>query len=232
MLEEKLERLKGVWCSIEYYNGKFAVSAAFPEGYSVFTDSLDRIQVVNDTDKSGKYWYIGKDNAIRISDIIDFIDETVKINEEAIKKAKLYEEKVKELRDCFNNDKFSYRDLERLSFSVRDELNTQQIGQVVTKPMPKKPVVPKNGRKPKEEANGEVVTEAEKAATEVNKQPVKDNSTQAEKPVSTEPKTANFSDFKAPKDSKGRKIINNVDVTDLIGEEGGGTEQELNDEQR
>ena len=77
MLEEKLERLKGVWCSIEYYNGKFAVSAAFPEGYSVFTDSLDRIQVVNDTDKSGKYWYIGKDNSIRISDIIDFIDETL-----------------------------------------------------------------------------------------------------------------------------------------------------------
>ena len=46
MLEEKLERLKGVWCSIEYYSGKFAeeINSLFPEHVASKIAAMDPVK--------------------------------------------------------------------------------------------------------------------------------------------------------------------------------------------
>lgn len=213
MLEEKLERLKGVWGTIECYEGKYVISAKYPPNYNVYNDPLNRIKVVDDTKNSGMYWYVGEDLSLNIENIIDFIDETVNANIEAIKKAELYEAKVKELQEFFNNDNMSYQDLEALSFSIKDELNTQPI----IKTLPKKPVVVKNDKKTKENIEKKGTTEIEKAMSEGTKPSEPDKTTQMQRIQPEEPKTANFNDFKDKPKEKERKIINNVDVTEIVG---------------
>lgn len=123
MLEEKLDKLKDTWCSIERADGKFIVSAQFPENYNVYDSEDNRIKVVDDRKNSKRFWYIASDSTVSLIEVIDFIEATVNANIEAIKRAMLYETKMKELQELFNNDKMSYDDLEALSFGVKQRTN-------------------------------------------------------------------------------------------------------------
>lgn len=123
MLEEKLDKLKDTWCSIERADGKFIVSAQFPENYNVYNSEDNRIKVVDDRKNSKRFWYIASDSTVSLIEVIDFIEATVNANIEAIKRAMLYETKMKELQELFNNDKMSYDDLEALSFGVKQRTN-------------------------------------------------------------------------------------------------------------
>ena len=122
MLEEKLDKLKDIWCSIEKWeNGRYVVSVEFPDGYNVYDSEDEKISVFDDRKKSGRFWYVAKDNTVSLIEVIEFIEATVNANIEAIKRAMLYEAKMKELQNLFNNEQMSYDELEALSFNIQQK---------------------------------------------------------------------------------------------------------------
>ena len=119
MLEEKLDKLKDIWCSIEKWeDGRYVVSVEFPDGYNVYDSEDEKISVFDDRKKSGRFWYVAKDDTVSLIEVIEFIEATVNANIEAIKRAMLYEAKMKELQNLFNNEQMSYNELEALSFNI------------------------------------------------------------------------------------------------------------------
>ena len=192
MLEEKLDKLKDTWCSIERADGKFIVSAQFPENYNVYNSEDNRIKVVDDRKNSKRFWYIASDSTVSLIEVIDFIEATVNANIEAIKRAMLYETKMKELQELFNNDKMSYDDLEALSFGVKQRTNLI----VENRPILKVNKSKKNSEKEEKKVNSSYSSD-EKAETKV----VEDGD--ANKVVS--------------KDEDKGKVVDGVDVESLRG---------------
>lgn len=192
MLEEKLDKLKDTWCSIERADGKFIVSAQFPENYNVYNSEDNRIKVVDDRKNSKRFWYIASDSTVSLIEVIDFIEATVNANIEAIKRAMLYETKMKELQELFNNDKMSYDDLEALSFGVKQRTNLV----VENRPILKVNKSKKNSEKEEKKATSSYSSN-EKAETKV----VEDGD--ANKVVS--------------KDEDKGKVVDGVDVESLRG---------------
>ena len=143
MLEEKIEKLRNVWSVIRRSDdGRYLVGVTFPDGYGVYNSADDRIHVLDDTKgESRLYWYVAQDLSVTVNDVIEFIDNTVDANIEAIKKAKLYELKVKELRNFFADTDMSYSELEALTFKFKEEAKTkEQPAQIPTIDIkPKKP---------------------------------------------------------------------------------------------
>lgn len=143
MLEEKIEKLRNVWSVIRRSDdGRYLIGVTFPDGYGVYNSADDRIHVLDDTKgESRLYWYVAQDLSVTVNDVIEFIDNTVDANIEAIKKAKLYELKVKELRNFFADTDMSYSELEALTFKFKEEAKTkEQPAQIPTIDIkPKKP---------------------------------------------------------------------------------------------
>lgn len=156
MLEEKIEKLKNVWSVIRRSDdGRYLVGVTFPDGYGVYNSADDRIHVLDDTKgESGLYWYVAQDLSVTVSDVIEFIDNTVDANMEAIKKAKLYELKVNELRNFFADTDMSYSELEALTFKFKEEAKTkEQPAQI-----PTIDIKPKKANKTSKTKKGEIVS--------------------------------------------------------------------------
>ena len=156
MLEEKIEKLRNVWSVIRRSDdGRYLVGVTFPDGYGVYNSADDRIHVLDDTKgESGFYWYVAQDLSVTVNDVIEFIDNTVDANIEAIKKAKLYELKVKELRNFFADTDMSYSELEALTFKFKEEVKTkEQPAQI-----PTIDIKPKKASKTSKAKKGEIVS--------------------------------------------------------------------------
>ena len=86
--------------------------------------------------------------------VMSVIDNTVDANIEAIKKAKLYELKVKELRNFFADTDMSYSELEALTFKFKEEAKTkEQPAQI-----PTIDIKPKKASKTSKAKKGEIVS--------------------------------------------------------------------------
>lgn len=156
MLEEKIEKLRNVWSVIRRSDdGRYLIGVTFPDGYGVYNSADDRIHVLDDTKgESRLYWYVAQDLSVTVNDIIEFIDNTVDANIEAIKKAKLYELKVKELRNFFADTDMSYSELEALTFKFKEEAKTkEQPAQI-----PTIDIKPKKASKTSKAKKGEIVS--------------------------------------------------------------------------
>lgn len=156
MLEEKIEKLRNVWSVIRRSDdGRYLIGVTFPDGYGVYNSADDRIHVLDDTKgESRLYWYVAQDLSVTVNDIIEFIDNTVDANIEAIKKAKLYELKVKELRNFFADTDMSYSELEALTFKFKEEVKTkEQPAQI-----PTIDIKPKKANKTNKAKKGEIVS--------------------------------------------------------------------------
>lgn len=156
MLEEKIEKLKNAWSVIRRSDdGRYLVGVTFPDGYGVYDSADGRIHVLDDTKgESRLYWYVAQDLSVTVNDVIEFIDNTVDANIEAIKKAKLYELKVKELRNFFADTDMSYSELEALTFKFKEEAKTkEQPAQI-----PTIDIKPKKANKTSKAKKGEIVS--------------------------------------------------------------------------
>lgn len=156
MLEEKIEKLRNVWSVIRRSDdGRYLIGVTFPDGYGVYNSADDRIHVLDDTKgESRLYWYVAQDLNVTVNDVIEFIDNTVDANIEAIKKAKLYELKVKELRNFFADTDMSYSELEALTFKFKEEVKTkEQPAQI-----PTIDIKPKKANKTNKAKKGEIVS--------------------------------------------------------------------------
>lgn len=156
MLEEKIEKLKNVWSVIRRSDdGRYLVGVTFPDGYGVYDSADNRIHVLDDTKgESRLYWYVAQDLSVTVNDVIEFIDNTVDANMEAIKKAQLYELKVKELRNFFADTDMTYSELEALTFKFKEEVKTkEQPAQI-----PTIDIKPKKASKTSKTKKGEIVS--------------------------------------------------------------------------
>ena len=156
MLEEKIEKLRNVWSVIRRSDdGRYLIGVTFPDGYGVYNSADDRIHVLDDTKgESRLYWYVAQDLSVTVNDIIEFIDNTVDANIEAIKKAQLYELKVKELRNFFADTDMTYSELEALTFKFKEEVKTkEQPAQI-----PTIDIKPKKASKTSKTKKGEIVS--------------------------------------------------------------------------
>lgn len=156
MLEEKIEKLKNVWSVIRRSDdGRYVVGVTFPDGYGVYDSADSRIHVLDDTKgESGLYWYVAQDLSVTLSEVIEFIGNTVDANIEAIKKAQLYELKVKELRDFFADTDMSYSELEALTFKFKEETKTKEQPAHI----PTIDIKPKKTSKTNKAKKGEIVS--------------------------------------------------------------------------
>lgn len=156
MLEEKIEKLKNVWSVIRRSDdGRYVVGVTFPDGYGVYDSADSRIHVLDDTKgESGLYWYVAQDLSVTLSEVIEFIGNTVDANMEAIKKAQLYELKVKELRDFFADTDMSYSELEALTFKFKEETKTKEQPAHI----PTIDIKPKKANKTSKAKKGEIVS--------------------------------------------------------------------------
>lgn len=156
MLEEKIEKLKNVWSVIRRSDdGRYVVGVTFPDGYGVYDSADSRIHVLDDTKgESGLYWYVAQDLSVTLSEVIEFIGNTVDANIEAIKKAQLYELKVKELRDFFADTDMSYSELEALTFKFKEETKTKEQPAHI----PTIDIKPKKANKTSKAKKGEIVS--------------------------------------------------------------------------
>jgi hypothetical protein len=156
MLEEKIEKLKNVWSVIRRSDdGRYVVGVTFPDGYGVYDSADSRIHVLDDTKgESGLYWYVAQNLSVTLSEVIEFIGNTVDANIEAIKKAQLYELKVKELRDFFADTDMSYSELEALTFKFKEETKTKEQPAHI----PTIDIKPKKANKTSKAKKGEIVS--------------------------------------------------------------------------
>lgn len=156
MLEEKIEKLRNVWSVIRRSDdGRYLIGVTFPDGYGVYNSADDRIHVLDDTKgESRLYWYVAQDLNVTVNDVIEFIDNTVDANIEAIKKAKLYELKVKELRNFFADTDMSYSELEALTFKFKEEAKTKEQPALI----PTIDIKPKKASKTSKAKKGEIVS--------------------------------------------------------------------------
>lgn len=156
MLEEKIEKLRNVWSVIRRSDdGRYLIGVTFPDGYGVYDSADSRIHVLDDTKgESGLYWYVAQDLSVTLSEVIEFIGNTVDANIEAIKKAQLYELKVKELRDFFADTDMSYSELEALTFKFKEETKTKEQPAHI----PTIDIKPKKANKTSKAKKGEIVS--------------------------------------------------------------------------
>lgn len=187
MLEKKLIELKDYWCSIERYEGKYCLSAEFPEEWTAYSPNDKNIEVIFD-EKTDKYWYVAKSEKVTLKSLVDFLWETVQTNIEAAKKAVLYNQKVEELKQFFNDNRNSLKDLENLSFDLTKNRSSKS----------NKTIQPKKS-KPN-------VTDI---AENINEKKTSENVEVKEE------KVANFNDFTTPSDND---TVNGVDLNELRGD--------------
>lgn len=97
---------------IDYFNDALIVKVALPEQVTVIGNEQLGIKVAKSED--GLWYYYGDKNTVEIEDILDLVKTTVKVYEEAKKKAKLYRAKCEELKAIFADA--NIEDLETLTF--------------------------------------------------------------------------------------------------------------------
>jgi phosphoenolpyruvate carboxylase len=116
-LQERMNDLTPYFRGIEVYNTALIVKVAFPSNWKYFKSADDRIKVAPSDDDPTIIYYYADSSDTTYEDLFDMIEETIKVNQDAILKLKLLKEKVEELRELFSNH--TYDELQNLSFDLK-----------------------------------------------------------------------------------------------------------------
>ena len=147
---------------IEMYNEAIMVKVAYPNKWKAYPSDDGRIKVTpSETDPNTTYYYADSNDST-YEEIFDFIEQTIKANQDIILKLKLLRDKVEELKELFQNT--SYDDLLNLQF-------------VIEKPTkPKRKYAKKKAKVEEEVKQEEAVVNAE----ELYSEKIKENETTVE----------------------------------------------------
>ena len=120
MLQDRLNKIKDYFQSIEQFEGKWVICVKYKPKWGAYPSEEGKINAVPDENTPDVWWYYGKDDKVDIDSIFDLIDETIQTNLDAIRKVELFKLKAEELKRIFSDDSISFKKLETLRF-VFDE---------------------------------------------------------------------------------------------------------------
>jgi hypothetical protein len=116
-IQEKLDSLQPYVNGVRYIQGMQIVDAVFKENWTVPNSEIIGKELV---DKEQNYYMFFSDKeGMTFDDLLDYVENIIKINIEREKKHELLKEKVKELQAMFKTT--SLTKLNRLVFSFSDE---------------------------------------------------------------------------------------------------------------
>lgn len=115
-LQKKFNQLKPYVVQIRFPDELSVVDTIFPEGWTVPTSK--HIKVGKSEESVNYHMFYSENPAITIDDIMNFIEETIRINIEREKKYELLKAKVQELKIFFNNNPLNK--LQNMKFVLGD----------------------------------------------------------------------------------------------------------------
>lgn len=116
-IQEKLDSLQPFINGIRYIQGTQIVDAMFKEGWTVPNSEIIRKELV---DKDQNYYmFFSENTSITFDDLLDYVENIIKINIERENKHALLKAKVKELQVVFKENSLSK--LEKLKFTFSED---------------------------------------------------------------------------------------------------------------
>ena len=82
-------------------NQMFIVRVQYNSRWGTYPSEDDKIKVAKSEDTLGEWYYYANYDDVDIDDIIDLIEDTVRVNQNAVKKVELLSKKVEELKALF-----------------------------------------------------------------------------------------------------------------------------------
>jgi hypothetical protein len=117
-LSERIKKNQNYIVNILVQGGLNIVRVAYPSDWVIIPDEKGIINITNDQESGGIFYYGSLDN-VSLDDIIDHIEETIQTNNEIAQKKELLDSKIAELRAIF--DANAYEDLLTLKFICGDK---------------------------------------------------------------------------------------------------------------
>lgn len=134
MLQNKIKEMTPYFVRIEMVKDTTIITVRYKEKWNVYNSKDGRIKVAKSPQTANEYMYYAKTEEVELDDMFRMIEETIAINENAEKKAKLLMDKVQELKAIFEQE--DYKTLESLTFKYRKKkkksLNTKKEEKPVT----------------------------------------------------------------------------------------------------
>jgi len=116
-IQKTLDSLQPYVIGIRYLEGTPIVDVVFKEGWSVPEDA--NIKKLKGNDEMNYYMLFSEANGIGLDELLNYVERTIKLNQEKEKKHDLLREKVNELKEIFK--KTPLTKLMRLRFNFTDE---------------------------------------------------------------------------------------------------------------
>ena len=120
MLQNRLDKIKDYFQSIERYDGKWLVCVRYNPKWGAYDSEDKLVKAAADEKQPDIWWYYATKPNVDIERIFDLIEETIQTNLDAIKKAELFKLKANELKQLFSNEKISFKQLQTLKFVFDD----------------------------------------------------------------------------------------------------------------
>lgn len=144
MLQDRLNRIKDYFQSIEQFEGKWVICVKYKPKWGAYPSEGGKINAVPDENTPDVWWYYGKDDKVDIDSIFDLIDETIQTNLDAIRKVELFKLKAEELKRIFSDDSISFKKLQTLRFVFDEKIamnDSKPKKSKRSKPMSKKDIL-------------------------------------------------------------------------------------------
>ena len=117
-LQDRMVDMKPYFKGIEMYNEALIVKVMFPEKWKPYDSSDGRIKATRSENVPNEVYYYASSEDTTYDEIFDFVEETIKANQDIILKVKLLRDKVEELKDMFSTH--TYDELITLKFVLGD----------------------------------------------------------------------------------------------------------------
>lgn len=114
MIQDKIDKIKDYFRSMEVAQGVSFVKVEFDEKWSVYPSEDGKIKVTKVKNNPKMWYYFGNINEVSFDEIFDLIDNTIITNLNANKKLELLNMKFNELKEIFANE--SLETLKTLKF--------------------------------------------------------------------------------------------------------------------
>lgn len=120
-IKEQIKGIENYFVGIDCYNDCIMVKVKYPQQITSFGSDELGIKVTVD---DGITYYYGDKNNVEIEDIFSLIHSTVKVYEEAKKKAELFKLRCSELKEIFG--KTNLETLKTLEFKFNNSVSSEE----------------------------------------------------------------------------------------------------------
>lgn len=169
MLQDRLDRIREFFQSIEQYDGKWVICVKYRPKWGAYPSEDGKIKAVPDEKTPDIWWYYGNNDKVDIDSIFDLIDETIQTNLDAVRKVELFKLKADELKRIFSDETIPFSKLQTLEFTFSEGEGKKDVKAKKTKssrktrPMTKKDILKIDDKVAEEKEPYDVVQKDEKS---------------------------------------------------------------------